>query len=1064
MKNILLYTALTLLLICSKSKLTGQINIRNADFEKGNDGQVESWEKTAWHYADSLFKWEEGSGRNNSNCISITVDPEQPNDAAFIQLVFGLEPNSWYKLKGWIKCENVEPTNIVGANLSIYGGWVHSKSLTETEDWTEISVYVKSDEYGRLNIGCRLGFWGNTASGKAWFDDISLEEFEPLESEYLTYIFDDDDLAEITEENLERWFNHMDSAYIMYHDLTGYYPYNGDKIGIMSVDYYPGGLAIAGNPIIWYKPYVGPTLRRINDEDEWSFAMLHELGHDYDDNGWNFDAEVFANYKMYYILETLNAKVWASGNYYTGTEIAELYHGLYDTQKQKYAETGDVSGYGGALLYRFVTLADTIGWDAHKQAFRYLYSLPDSAVAETKVEKYFQFIETLSNYSGKNVYDLIPQDDMNEFVAYLGDGYVNQIPEVYIGKDTIVSFDRILTLNPVCSDDNYPNESLTYKWKKLNENDDLLLSNTSSKNIQIEFLQKGEFDIELMVSDGQSRAKDTITITAHEEPTAYIGRDTILAGHYTLYLYPDCSDDGYPNKTLQYNWIKLGGNNGFSVHKISSSDVKVTFYLPGIYKLALNVFDGHLTASDTIQITVNGQPEVFIGADTIVNVEETLLLYPICTDDSYPNDYLEYNWIKIGEINGFSISETTNRDINVDFNQPGQYSLALNISDGQLFASDTINIVANGRPDVLIGNDTIVPVESELYIHPSYSDDGYPYNNLDYEWIKLDGNEDFSVSKAISADVKVSFNNSGIYRLAVNVSDGHRMASDTITITANGKPKVNVGNDTIVSLENTLHLVPDCNDDGYPSGNLTYSWSKSGGTNGFSLSDTELSETFVIFEQSGRYSVVLNVNDGHQSDSDTINIIANQKPLVNAGDDASIFTNEPYTINGQVEDDELPYNDMQITWKALNEDEKVLISDETTATPTVTINDPGVYYLELQVSDGHRTNSDTVQVSVEVPSNINSDGNERNCLSVYPNPVSQNSQITFSLEKNADVELSLYDLLGKRIGSFAGRYYPKGTHELNWASMNPNKINPGIYHLVLKFDNNFYGRKIVVME
>ena len=43
-------------------------------------------------------------------------------------------------------------------------------------------------------------------------------------------------------------------------------------------------------------------LTNINNDDNWSFAMLHEIGHNFDFDNWNFDGEFWANFKMYYVM------------------------------------------------------------------------------------------------------------------------------------------------------------------------------------------------------------------------------------------------------------------------------------------------------------------------------------------------------------------------------------------------------------------------------------------------------------------------------------------------------------------------------------------------------------------------------------------------------------------------------------------------------------------------------------------------------------------------------------------------------------------------------------------
>lgn len=67
-------------------------------------------------------------------------------------------------------------------------------------------------------------------------------------------------------------------------------------------------------------------------------------------------------------------------------------------------------------------------------------------------------------------------------------------------------------------------------------------------------------------------------------------------------------------------------------------------------------------------------------------------------------------------------------------------------------------------------------------------------------------------------------------------------------------------------------------------------------------------------------------------------------------------------------------------------------------------------------------------------------------LVVYPNPLSQHSNIRFTLEQTADVSAEIYDTLGRKIQSIANTTMDAGTYEipLKFVEELPN----GIYHLV----------------
>ena len=48
-----------------------------------------------------------------------------------------------------------------------------TKAVTGTRDWTKVEVVFETGENDSVQVNCLLGGWG-LASGKAWFDDVSL--------------------------------------------------------------------------------------------------------------------------------------------------------------------------------------------------------------------------------------------------------------------------------------------------------------------------------------------------------------------------------------------------------------------------------------------------------------------------------------------------------------------------------------------------------------------------------------------------------------------------------------------------------------------------------------------------------------------------------------------------------------------------------------------------------------------------------------------------------------------------------------------------------------------------
>jgi len=81
-------------------------------------------------------------------------------------------------------------------------------------------------------------------------------------------------------------------------------------------------------------------------------------------------------------------------------------------------------------------------------------------------------------------------------------------------------------------------------------------------------------------------------------------------------------------------------------------------------------------------------------------------------------------------------------------------------------------------------------------------------------------------------------------------------------------------------------------------------------------------------------------------------------------------------------------------------------------------------------------------------------------FSVQPNPVAEVSQITFALTNAAQVNISVYDILGKEVKNLVSQKLPQGSHafDLSKSALGGS----GIYIVKASFEGNQLVKKIVV--
>jgi hypothetical protein len=79
----------------------------------------------------------------------------------------------------------------------------------------------------------------------------------------------------------------------------------------------------------------------------------------------------------------------------------------------------------------------------------------------------------------------------------------------------------------------------------------------------------------------------------------------------------------------------------------------------------------------------------------------------------------------------------------------------------------------------------------------------------------------------------------------------------------------------------------------------------------------------------------------------------------------------------------------------------------------------------------------------------------------YPNPFNPNTKITFALPKNGNIELKVYDLLGREISTLVNEFKNAGEHTVEF---NASNVSSGIYFYTLKTEGFTDTKKMTVIK
>ncbi|MEO8306030.1 MAG: RHS repeat-associated core domain-containing protein [Betaproteobacteria bacterium] len=197
----------------------------------------------------------------------------------------------------------------------------------------------------------------------------------------------------------------------------------------------------------------------------------------------------------------------------------------------------------------------------------------------------------------------------------------------------------------------------------------------------------------------------------NQAPTVSAGANQTIALAASASLVGTVTDDGLPNPpgALTQTWTKFSGPGTVAFGNAALAATTATFSAPGTYVLKLSAFDGALTGSANVTITVNAgggvanqPPSVNAGAAQTITLPAVATLAGTATDDGLPAPpgALTTTWSLVsGPGAGVLFGNANAPGTTANFLGAGTYVLRLTADDGALTASSTVQINVNdGAP------------------------------------------------------------------------------------------------------------------------------------------------------------------------------------------------------------------------------------------------------------------------------------------------------------------------------------------------------------------------------
>ena len=360
----------------------------------------------------------EGQGRQNSRALKIQQLPANGKCCVVLEReLTGLEPDMMYRMSASLRYSDI-PNNegygpvLFSPNTKQY--WNSSKYYygTNLENWTTTYVDFLTDDNGKAKICIGLGFWqggaanGGYSTGTVYWDHVTVtkvtSQMYMRESEHMRVWFEPG-LMSTTSVVIDEWLAKVDKMYESYAELMGAVPHEGRKLGIMTTrGMYSGYWALAGYPILWGANGSGPssTFPQLA-EGTLSFGLMHELGHVFNHVGssnWNWNDEMFANFRMQYGLEMNGYSVYQRGakdereKIYTGRDILNMYQQDYEKTLNNTSGMND-----NAVHYVLARMAgeEYLGWEVFCATFKRLQENGYTG-SSNGWSKFQNFVNTLS--------------------------------------------------------------------------------------------------------------------------------------------------------------------------------------------------------------------------------------------------------------------------------------------------------------------------------------------------------------------------------------------------------------------------------------------------------------------------------------------------------------------------------------------------------------------------------------------------------------------------------------------------------------------------------------------
>lgn len=393
----------------------------------------------------------------------------------------------------------------------------------------------------------------------------------------------------------------------------------------------------------------------------------------------------------------------------------------------------------------------------------------------------------------------------------------------------------------------------------------------------------------LIVSDASGHisnsAWQTVEIKINNPPKANAGPDLVGSPGYALNFDGSASQDS-DGEIIAFTW-------NFGDGKRAKGKVVPHIYKQsGFYKVSLRIEDNSESpcnySTDEMEVWINAQPVVEIGADLIASPNEAISLSGLNCEDSDGN-IISHFW---------DLGDKTNKNgsvINHSYANPGTYEVTLEVTDNagvrNSSANDRLKVFVNDPPIADAGRSHRVAINEKISFDGSGSEDR-DGKIIKYSWNFGDGSSDRGKI------TKHAYKMSGEYWAVLKIQDNSKSTSDididSTLVIINYPPIAAAGPDQ--SLTSSIIRFDAKASSDIDGEIIHYNWDYGDGTVGSGA------EPAHVYANPGTYTVRLKVTDDSktstQSTLDYLTVHVNSMPIADAGPDLIGTPGQKVRFNG----------------------------------------------------------------------------------------------------------------------------------------------------------------------